>query len=38
MVKAIMLDFTQQEEEVLLTALSKLNKHLKDIYLGSDNR
>lgn len=35
MVKAIMLDFTPQEEEVLLTALSKLNKHLKDIYLGS---
>ena len=32
MVKAIMLDFTPQEEEVLLTALSKLNKHLKDIY------
>lgn len=36
MVKAIMLDFTPQEEEALLTALSKLNKHLKDIYLGSD--
>lgn len=35
MVKAIMLDFTPQEEEVLLIALSKLNKHLKDIYLGS---
>ncbi|MDF2906940.1 MAG: hypothetical protein K0R34_2261 [Herbinix sp.] len=38
MVKAIMLDFTPQEEEVLLTALSKLNKHLKDIYLGSDRK
>ncbi len=32
MVKAIMLDFTPQEEEVLLTALGKLNQHLKDIY------
>lgn len=38
MVKAIMLDFTPQEEEVLLNALSKLNKHLKDIYLGSDRK
>ena len=36
MVKAIMMDFTPQEEEVLLTALSKLNKHLKEIYLGAD--
>jgi DNA-binding MarR family transcriptional regulator len=36
MVKAIMLDFTPQEEEVLLTALSKLNKHLKDIYLAKE--
>jgi DNA-binding MarR family transcriptional regulator len=34
MVKAIMLDFTAEEEEVLLTALSKLNKHLKDIYMN----
>lgn len=32
MVQAIMLDFTAEEEEILLTALSKLNKHLKDIY------
>lgn len=32
MVKAIMLDFTPEEEEVLLTALNKLNMHLKDIY------
>ncbi|MGF7143277.1 DNA-binding MarR family transcriptional regulator [Anaerotaenia torta] len=32
MVKAIMSDFTQEEEEVLLTALNKLNRHLKDIY------
>ena len=36
MVKAIMMDFTPQEEEVLLTALSKLNKHLKEIYLSVD--
>lgn len=35
MVKAIMQDFTPEEEEVLLTALSKLNEHLKDIYTGS---
>jgi len=34
MVKAIMTDFTPEEEEVLLTALDKLNKHLKDIYLN----
>lgn len=32
MVKAIMMDFTSQEEEVLLEALRKLNQHLKDIY------
>ncbi len=31
MVKAIMSDFTLQEEEVLLSALSKLNQHLKGI-------
>lgn len=37
MVKAIMLDFTPAEEEVLLTALSKLNKHLKDIYTEPGN-
>ena len=36
MVQAIMLDFTPQEEGILLIALSKLNKHLKEIYLGSD--
>ena len=35
MVKAIMLDFTPEEEEVLLIALSKLNEHLKDIYSGT---
>ncbi len=35
MVQAIMLDFTAEEEEILLTSLSKLNKHLKDIYRGS---
>ncbi len=32
MVKAIMSDFTPKEEEVLLIALNKLNRHLKDIY------
>lgn len=31
MVQAIMMDFTPEEEEILLTALSKLNKHLKEI-------
>ncbi|MDF2941594.1 MAG: hypothetical protein K0S01_452 [Herbinix sp.] len=36
MVQAIMLDFTQEEEEILLIALGKLNKHLKEIYLGSE--
>lgn len=35
MVEAIMGDFTIEEEEVLLTALSKLNRHLKDIYLAA---
>lgn len=34
MVQAIMMDFSPQEEEILLTALSKLNKHLKEIYKG----
>lgn len=34
-VQAIMQDFTSQEEEVLLAALSKLNEHLKEFYLGS---
>lgn len=34
MVQAIMLDFTPEEEEVLLSALEKLNNHLKDIYMG----
>ncbi len=38
MVKAIMQDFTSQEEEVLLTALKKLNVHLKEIYSGSDKK
>ncbi len=37
MVQAIMLDFTPEEEEILLTGLSKLNKHLKEIYQGSKN-
>jgi len=35
MVKEIMLDFNPEEEEILLTALGKLNKHLKEIYMGS---
>lgn len=35
MVKAIMNDFTAQEEEILLIALGKLNRHLKDIYVES---
>jgi DNA-binding MarR family transcriptional regulator len=38
MVQAIMLDFTQEEDEVLLTALGKLNKHLKDIYMGTGKK
>ncbi len=38
MVKAIMSDFTMEEEEVLLTALSKLNKHLKGIYIAADKK
>ena len=38
MVKIIMQDFTPQEEEVLLTALGKLNTHLKEIYSGSDRK
>lgn len=32
MVKAIMNDFDTQEEEILLSALNKLNSHLKEIY------
>ena len=35
MVKAVLLDFNPQEEEILLTALGKLNTHLKEIYMGS---
>ena len=35
MVQEIMLDFTAEEEEILLTALSKLNNHLKVIYKES---
>lgn len=37
MVKAIMNDFTIEEEEILLCALQKLNKHLKEIYKSSKN-
>ncbi len=33
MVKAIMSDFSEEEEEILLTALKKLNIHLKSIYM-----
>ena len=35
MVKAVLLDFTPGEEEILLNALGKLNKHLKEIYMVS---
>lgn len=35
MVKAIMNDFSAEEEEILLVALRKLNLHLKDIYKQS---
>lgn len=35
MVQAVILDFTAEEEEILLNALGKLNKHLKEIYKGS---
>lgn len=38
MVKEIMNDFTDEEEEALLTALHKLNKHLKEIYMPSDRK
>ncbi|MDF2542811.1 MAG: hypothetical protein K0S47_2529 [Herbinix sp.] len=31
MVKEIMIDFSSEEEEILLRALRKLNEHLKDI-------
>jgi DNA-binding MarR family transcriptional regulator len=37
MVQAIMLDFNPEEEEILLTALSKLNMHLKEIYISARN-
>ncbi len=36
MVQAIMLDFTVEEEEILLTSLGKLNQHLKEIYRSSE--
>ena len=38
MVKEIMNDFSIEEEEILLMALRKLNKHLKDIYMPSDSK
>jgi DNA-binding MarR family transcriptional regulator len=38
MVEAIILDFTTEEEEILLTALSKLNEHLKEIYFDSKKK
>jgi DNA-binding MarR family transcriptional regulator len=39
MVEAIMLDFTPEEEEILLSALGRLNHHLKVIYQGArDNK
>jgi hypothetical protein len=37
MVEAVMNDFTAEEEEILLIALRKLNKHLKDIYMAARN-
>jgi DNA-binding MarR family transcriptional regulator len=38
MVREIMNDFSTDEEEILLVALRKLNKHLKDIYMPSGNK
>lgn len=38
MVKTIMSDFSPEEEEVLLTALRKLNTHLKDIYKSAGSK
>lgn len=35
MVKAIMNQFTDEEEEILIRALGKLNDHLKDVYADS---
>jgi hypothetical protein len=35
MVEAIMGDFSAEEEEILLTALRKLNRHLKDVYMAA---
>lgn len=34
MVKAVINQFTQEEEEVLISALGKLNEHLKGVYLN----
>lgn len=33
MVQSIVSDFNEEEEEILLNALRKLNKHLKEIYM-----
>ncbi len=38
MVKSIMSDFNPEEEEILLTALRKLNVHLKEIYLSAGSK
>ncbi|NLY49153.1 MAG: MarR family transcriptional regulator [Clostridiales bacterium] len=38
MVKSIMDDFSEEEEDILLSALRKLSRHLKDIYMKKDNR
>ena len=38
MVKAIMSDFSHEEEEVLLVALKKLNQHLKEIYMNGPKK
>lgn len=37
MVKAVMVDFTEEEEEILLISLRKLNKHLKEFYKVSES-
>lgn len=38
MVREIVNDFTAEEEEILLRALSKLNLHLKDVYKAAQNK
>jgi DNA-binding MarR family transcriptional regulator len=38
MVRAIMVDFTPEEEEILLRGLRKLNMHLKEIYTPGNKK